>query len=271
MSVAPPSRIRRTRRSSGRPRRCRCRAARTRDRRGCAGAFSVDQVRVGIRALRILVQILHVRVAGDVVEVEVVLLDVLAVIAFVAGQAEHPLLEDRVGAVPQREREAQLLLVVADAGDAVLAPAVGARARVIVRQVLPRGPVGAVVLAHRAPLPLGQIRAPQAPRAPCPRVLRQSLFFRGQRIPRWRGRFAGRRGDPYCAGRNRADNQRPWRLAWLQGPARPVSAWDPRHVCCGCSVTSWLATAASTHSMRAYPSGVQVVQRRALLRARDSR
>ena len=40
------------------------------------------------------------------VEIEVVLFDVLAVIAFVAGQAEEPLLEDRVLFIPQREGEA---------------------------------------------------------------------------------------------------------------------------------------------------------------------
>ena len=66
------------------------------------------------------------------VEVEVVLLDVLAVVAFAVGQAEQPLLEDRVLAVPQRDGEAELLLVVGDAGEAVFAPAVGARARLIV-------------------------------------------------------------------------------------------------------------------------------------------
>ena len=62
------------------------------------------------------------------VEVEVVLLDILAVIALAVGQAEQALLEDRVAAVPQREGKAQTLLLVADAGDAVLAPVIGARA-----------------------------------------------------------------------------------------------------------------------------------------------
>ena len=164
--------------------------------------FSSTRSAYGIRPLRILVEVLHVRVARHVVEVEVVLLHVLAVIALVAGQAEHPLLEDRVGAVPQREREAQLLLVVADAGDAVLAPAVGARARVVVRQVLPRGAVGAVVLAHRAPLPLGQVRAPQAPRRACSRARRRGVPLPRSTGSSWAccGGMARRRGrDGYCA------------------------------------------------------------------------
>ena len=101
---------------------------------------------------------------GVAVEIEVVLLDVLAVIALAVGQAEQPLLEDRVAAVPQREREAQPLLVVADAGEAVLAPAVGARARLVVGEVVPGVAVVAVVLADGAPLPLAQVRSPLPPR-----------------------------------------------------------------------------------------------------------
>jgi hypothetical protein len=60
-------------------------------------------------------------VGRGAVQVEVVLLDVLAVVALAVGQPEHPLLQQRVPAVPQRQRETQPLLVVADAGDAVLA------------------------------------------------------------------------------------------------------------------------------------------------------
>jgi hypothetical protein len=48
------------------------------------------------------------------------------VIALVRVQAEEPLLEDRVFAVPEGERETEPLLVVGNTGDAVLAPAVGA-------------------------------------------------------------------------------------------------------------------------------------------------
>ena len=62
-----------------------------------------DDVVVGIGRLRVLVEILHVRVRRRRVEVEVVLLDVLAVVPLAVGQAEQALLEDRVLAVPQRE------------------------------------------------------------------------------------------------------------------------------------------------------------------------
>ena len=97
------------------------------------------------------------------VEVEVVLLDVLAVVALAVGQAEEPLLEDRVLAVPQGQGEAEPLLVVGDAGDAVLAPAIGARAGLVVGEVVPGVAVLAVVLAHGAPLALAEVRPPLLP------------------------------------------------------------------------------------------------------------
>src|SRR4030095_2337976 len=84
-------------------------------------------------------------------------------VAFVASEAEHALLEDRVGAVPQRQREAKVLLVVGDAGDTVFTPTVSPRARLIVAEALPRGAARAVVLAHCAPLALAHIWPEAAP------------------------------------------------------------------------------------------------------------
>src|SRR5581483_9788992 len=102
------------------------------------------------------------------------LLDVLAVVAFGAGQAEEALLEDRVLLVPEGEREAQARLAVADPEQPVLVPAVGAAPRVVVGQVRPGVALGRVVLAHGAPLPLGQVRPPALPVPLAPAVLVQS-------------------------------------------------------------------------------------------------
>ncbi len=124
----------------------------------------LDQVPVRKLALRVLVQELHVRVRRRAVDVEVVLLHVLAVVALAVGEAVEALLQDRITLVPQREGEAQPLLVVAQAAEPVLAPLVGARARLVMREVIPGVAVVAVVLANRAPLPLAQIRPPFLPR-----------------------------------------------------------------------------------------------------------
>src|SRR5262249_33917481 len=90
--------------------------------------------------------------------------DVLPVVALGIGQAEQPLLEDRVLLIPQRQSQAQPLLVVADPGEAILAPPVRPGSRLIMAEIRPGIPVLAVVLPDRSPLPLAEIRPPCAPR-----------------------------------------------------------------------------------------------------------
>ena len=120
---------------------------------------------VGVREgpLRIVVTPTVPGMTGHGVEVPPVLLDVLAMVALGAGETEHPLLEDRVATVPQRQTEAQALLDVGEPGHAVLTPAVRARAGMVVGEVRPRIAVLAVVLAHRAPLAFTDVRPPQVP------------------------------------------------------------------------------------------------------------
>ena len=142
-------------------------------------AVGGHQVPVRERPLRILVLALHVRMRRRAVQVEPVLLDVLAMVALAIVQAEHPLLENRVGAVPQRQRQAQPLALVADPGDPVLTPPVSTRPRLIVGEVVPRVSAPAVVLAHRPPLPLAQIRAPRLPRNRAGARLLQPLVLGG--------------------------------------------------------------------------------------------
>ena len=50
--------------------------------------------------------------------------------------------------------EAEPLSVIGNAGDAILAPAVGTRAGMIVGEEIPNVAVLAEILAHGAPLPL---------------------------------------------------------------------------------------------------------------------
>ena len=128
-----------------------------------AAAAGLDEVGVGEGRLRILVEVLHVRMGRRAVEVEVVFLDILAVIALAVGQAEQAFLEDRVLAVPQGEREAEPLLVVGDAGQAVLAPAIGAGAGLVVAEVVPGVAAFAVVLADGSPLAFAEVRPPFLP------------------------------------------------------------------------------------------------------------
>ena len=145
-----------------------------------AAAFAIgrDEIVVRICRLRILVKILHVRMRRRAVEVVVVLLHILAMIAFAVGQAEEPFLEDRILAVPQGERKTEPLLVVRNAGKAVLAPAVGARSGLIVAEIVPGIAILAVVLADGSPLPLAQIRPPFSPGNIVDDRLRPGVFAR---------------------------------------------------------------------------------------------
>ncbi len=158
-----PSRTRRRRRNSDRRRRLRCRAARIQDRACPRLRFSSTSAVVRERCLRVLVQTLHVRVRRRAVQIEVTLLDVLAVVALRAGQAEQALFEERVAVVPEREPEADVLMAIADAGEAVLVPAVDTRSGVIVRKEFPGVAVRAVVFADRRPGTVAEIWSPAFP------------------------------------------------------------------------------------------------------------
>src|SRR5688572_27012480 len=128
-----------------------------------APAVRLQQVGVRIGGLRVLVEVFHVRVRRRAIEVEVVLLHVLAMVAFVVGQPEEPLFENRILAVPESQAEAKMLLVIGNAGDAVFAPPVGARAGMVVREEVPGVAVLAVILADGAPLPFTEVWAPLFP------------------------------------------------------------------------------------------------------------
>ncbi len=123
----------------------------------------LDEALVRVLPLRVLVEPLHVGMARGGVEVEVVLLDVLSVVPFGRHQAEETLLQDGIALVPEGQGEAEDLVAVANGGQAVLAPAVGAGARVVMGEVGPGIPALAVVLAHGAPRPLRRVGAPTPP------------------------------------------------------------------------------------------------------------
>src|SRR5713226_196274 len=116
---------------------------------------------------------------GSGIEIVIELLHVLAVIALFSTQPEQPFFQDGIAPVPERDGEAEELVPIADAGDAVLVPAIGARAGVLEGEILPGGAFGAVVLAHGAPTALGQVRTPALPVGRALARLREPLFFPG--------------------------------------------------------------------------------------------
>ena len=136
--------------------------------RGVAVAPGIlrNEVGVGKGSLRIEVGGPKEGRRREGVLVEVEFLDVLAVVALRVGEAEQALLEDRVALVPQAQGQTEPLLVVGDAEQAVLVPAVGPPAGIVVGERAPRVAVGRVVLADGAPRPLGEVGAPAPPGLP---------------------------------------------------------------------------------------------------------
>src|SRR5690606_27694606 len=129
-----------------------------------ARGVAVDEVLVGEGSLRVPVQPLGVAVRRRALKGPPVLLGVLAVVALRVGETEEPLLEAVVATVPQRQAEVEEAVDVTEAGQPVLAPAVGPLVRLVEREERPGVAVGGVVLAHGAPLTGGDIRPPPPPR-----------------------------------------------------------------------------------------------------------
>src|SRR4029453_19051810 len=102
-------------------------------------------------------------VARQRVHIPPIFLHVLAMIPLRPGQPERSLLQDRIASVPQHQAKAEPLLDVAEPGQAVLTPAISTRPGMVMRQVVPRLTVGAVILPHRPPLPLADVRPPPVP------------------------------------------------------------------------------------------------------------
>src|SRR6266705_7108228 len=65
--------------------------------------------------------------------------------------------------IPEREGETESLLEVGNSTDAILAPAISARPRVVMREIIPRIAVRAVIFADCSPCALAQIRSPKIP------------------------------------------------------------------------------------------------------------
>jgi hypothetical protein len=109
--------------------------------------------------------------------VAVQLFHVLAVIALAVGESKQALLENGIRAVPQRQTEAKNLAIVTDAREPVFVSAIGARTGVVVRKIVPGGSLGAIVLSHRAPSTLGEIRPPPTPTLTTGGGEFEALFF----------------------------------------------------------------------------------------------
>jgi hypothetical protein len=94
------------------------------------------------------------------IQVVIIFLHILTVVALGTAQTKQALFEDWIAPVPQGYCQAYILEAIAKSAQPVLIPAIGATAGVVVWEVVPDIPVGAVVLADRTPGALTQVRPP---------------------------------------------------------------------------------------------------------------
>ena len=161
-----------------------------------AALVRAQQVRVGKRRLRILVDHRCVGMGGQIVGVEPVVLDVLAVVALLVGQTVGALFENLVASIPQCDPHADDLIAVAPAGQTVFIPPVGTAAGMFERKVRPRITIGAVVLADRAPRPLTQVGSPAPPVRCAGLDLIEAVLFGGAHDELTPGTEARARANP---------------------------------------------------------------------------
>src|SRR5262249_12548776 len=119
------------------------------------------------------------------------------------------------------------------------APAVGARSRLVVREVVPRGAVRAVVLANGAPLAFAEVRTPLAPGNPALASFVESIGLRVGRHETGavaeRAAYGDRMGPPLArrgtaGGRPGGSGRMPWPCGGgnRHSPATPPAAVSGR-------------------------------------------
>src|SRR5882762_9421300 len=141
----------------------------------------LDELRVRVGRLGIFIQVLHVGMRGRRIEVEVVLLYIFAMVAFISCEAEQTLFKDRIAPVPKRQSEAYPLVTVADPPNPIFSPAIRARTCMVVRKIFPGRPMWTVIFPDGTPLPLGKVGSPALPVPGALMRFVQTLLFGGHR------------------------------------------------------------------------------------------
>lgn len=83
-----------------------------------------DKLLVGVRLLRVLVQVLHVRMRRRRIQIPVQLLAVLSMVSLMSRNTEQTFLQNRINSIPQPKCEAKALVVIRNSGKTVFAPSV---------------------------------------------------------------------------------------------------------------------------------------------------
>lgn len=74
-----------------------------------------------------------------------------------SSQAKQTFFEDGVTAVPQGQSKTEKLVAIADAGQSIFIPAIGATAGMVMGEIIPGFAMLAVIFAYRAPGAFSQL------------------------------------------------------------------------------------------------------------------
>ena len=92
-------------------------------------------------------------------------------------KAKEPLFQNRILAIPESQSQTEALMIVAQPGNSIFAPTIGATARVVMTKIVPSSAARTVILTNRSPLAFAQVRTPQIPRGGSIVCLLQSFCF----------------------------------------------------------------------------------------------
>ena len=118
-------------------------------------------------------------------------LHILAVVSLRTRETKEAFLEDGIALVPEGKGKAKPFFEIRNSSDSIFAPAVGAGACVVMREIIPGVAVRAVILPYRAPLPFAQIRPPQMPVLFAIVILLEALLFGVHEIRTWMSNTLG--------------------------------------------------------------------------------
>src|SRR5262245_29796339 len=97
------------------------------------------------------------------IEVEIIFLDILAMVTFRTRETEETFFEDRIVLVPQRQRKTDELLPITNTAESIFVPTIGSGARMIMRKIVPCRAIRAVVFADSAPGAFAEVWSPTFP------------------------------------------------------------------------------------------------------------
>merc|ERR1711939_582574 len=140
----------------------------------------LDQIFVGKFLLGVFVEELHIRVCRSVINVEMRLLDALAMIPLRIRKAKKTFLQEVIFLVPEGKSNILQAMGIGDTSNAILSPAKCPRSSMFMGEMTPGITISAVILTNCCPLSLGHVRTPLLPVLRSFSILFQTLLLLAQ-------------------------------------------------------------------------------------------